>query len=122
MCVGTRNRRHFRLFGPTMLVSMKTQQKQKHQNPAKGIQTWFSLLLDLNEMHIYHGGKQMISDEVDSNDWGERMICGKHTLIHDDGPALLSQDLEHGHKCLKKQKKTSGKQSMERKTKTEGRE
>ncbi len=52
-------------------------------------------------VNIYHGCKKMIGDEVDGNYCSQpNFFHSEHDFVHDDGPALLSQNLKHGHEGL----------------------
>ncbi|TNN34336.1 hypothetical protein EYF80_055504 [Liparis tanakae] len=46
------------------------------------------------------GGEQMVEDEVNGDDRSPHVTYGHQGLVHDVYPALLGEDLEHGHECL----------------------
>lgn len=48
----------------------------------------------------YQGSEQMVEDEVNSHNWSPHMTHSHQGLVHDIYPALLGQDLEHGHEGL----------------------
>lgn len=46
----------------------------------------------------------MVENEVGCN-WEDQTRRGfKHTLIHDNGPTFLSEDLKHGHEGLERER------------------
>lgn len=48
----------------------------------------------------HQGCEQMVEDEVNSHNWSPHMTHSHEGLVHDIYPALLGQDLEHGHEGL----------------------
>lgn len=48
----------------------------------------------------YQGSKKMVKYEVNGNHWSPHMAYCHKSLVHDIYPALLCQDLEHGHEGL----------------------
>lgn len=52
------------------------------------------------EEDSHQGGKQMVEDEVNGHHRSPHVTHCHQGLVHDIYPALLGQDLEHGHECL----------------------